>query len=306
MQCACTWHNFIRWVLTLVSRFLQTSVIGTIVCTSNNGCLEIVTKKTTPQFAESGASWAVLFSNNSKHCKTVIAKTPTRMFNQTFSRTWWVPTNKWIDTGMHTSSNTNFYSKESNNMPSKKSSCTAAPAHSYSSTRFRNARRERLSCSEQLCNLTNRIYILCERHLYCYCLVYMTLNMLIWFILFWHNIPETTSQITSCLQRIFKNLHGLHFQIVSKKFEHDRSRRTYKGLFAQKNICKVVDPEAVGFEEPVSSYRDWSDTKKIMQESNLVHSLSSRHCVVPSLGLSFPKREKYQRMGILVWSHFKL
>jgi hypothetical protein len=39
-------------------------------------------------------------------------------------------------------------------------------------------------------------------------------------------------------------------------FEHDRSRRTYKGFFAQKNICKVVDPEAVGFEEPVSSYHD--------------------------------------------------
>ncbi len=38
--------------------------------------------------------------------------------------------------------------------------------------------------------------------------------------------------------------------------KHDRSRRTYKGLFAQKNICKVVDPEAVGFEEPVSSYHD--------------------------------------------------
>ncbi len=69
-------------------------------------------------------------------------------------------------------------------------------------------------------------------------------------------IPETTSQITSCLQWIFTNLHSLHFQIVSKKFEHDRSRRTYEGLFAQKNICKVVDPEAVGFEEPVSSYHD--------------------------------------------------
>jgi hypothetical protein len=52
------------------------------------------------------------------------------------------------------------------------------------------------------------------------------------------------------------NLNGLHFQIVSKKFEHDRSKRTYKGLFAQKNICKVVDPEAVGFEEPVNSYHD--------------------------------------------------
>jgi hypothetical protein len=34
------------WVLTLVSKFLQTSVIGTLVCTSNNGCcLEIVTKR---------------------------------------------------------------------------------------------------------------------------------------------------------------------------------------------------------------------------------------------------------------------
>ncbi len=62
--------------------------------------------------------------------------------------------------------------------------------------------------------------------------------------------------ITSCLQWIITNLNGLHFQIVSKKFEHDKSRRTYKGLFAEKNICKVVDPEAVGFKEPVSSYHD--------------------------------------------------
>jgi hypothetical protein len=31
-----------------------------------------------------------------------------------------------------------------------------------------------------------------------------------------------------------------------------------------------VDPEAVGFEEPVSSYHDRSEAKKIKQESNLV------------------------------------
>lgn len=157
---------------------------------------------------------------------------------------------------MHTTSNTIFYSKESNNMPSKKSSCTAAPAHSYSSTRFRNARRERLSCSEQLCNLTNRISILCETFVMLLPSLHDPKHAHMIHPLLAQYIPETTSQITSCLQRIFINLHGLHFPIVSKKFEHDRSRRTYKGLFAQKNICKVVDPEAVGFEEPVSSYHD--------------------------------------------------
>jgi len=54
-------HTDGGWVLTLVSKFLQTSVIGTLVYIKQWLLPGDWDQKTTPQFAESGASWAVFF-----------------------------------------------------------------------------------------------------------------------------------------------------------------------------------------------------------------------------------------------------
>jgi hypothetical protein len=145
-----------QWVLTLVSRFLQ-NISHRYNCVQSKQWLPgDCDQKTTPQFA--CRVWCLVgsffFSNNSKHVQDCNCKNSHQNVHPNLQQ-YLIGTNQKNGSTMACIllATQIFYSNESNNMPSKKSSCTAAPAHSYSSTRFRNARSERLSCSEQLCNL---------------------------------------------------------------------------------------------------------------------------------------------------------
>lgn len=63
---------------------------------------------------------------------------------------------------------------------------------------------------------------------------------------------------------MYKNgssLDGKTISLLYKLWQHivgNRNGGTYKSLLGEEDVRNIVDPEAVGFEEPIRAYFKWS------------------------------------------------